>query len=44
MLITPSGKITDVNPKHELNAQSPIEVTLFGIVIELREKQPENAL
>ena len=36
------GIVTDVKPLH-MNAKEPIEVTLFGIVIEVKPLQYENA-
>ena len=34
----------DVRDEQPENALLPIEVTLFGIVIEERDEQPENAI
>ena len=42
MLFTQLGMLIEVRPQHE-NANSPMLVTLLGMLMEVRLEQPENA-
>ena len=41
--LTPSGILMDVSPPHLLNAYTPIEVTLSGIITEVIPPPPLKA-
>lgn len=43
MLVNPLGRVIEVRLLQSLNAEVPIELTLFGMTMETRPLQPENA-
>lgn len=44
MVVVVGGSVTEVNDRQPKKTRSPILITVFGILIDLREVQQQNAL